>query len=229
MQILVVEDDSEMAQFLEQGLSQAGHETTVLQDGDSGYQAAVDNDYDVLILDRMLPRQGGLSILKKLREQEDHTPVLILSALGEVDHRVEGLQMGADDYLAKPFSFVELTARIDALYRRDNKPEESPTLEVADLTLDLIRHRAFRSGKSIKLVPLEYKLLEYMMRHAGQVVTQAMLLENVWNLDFDPQTNVVVVHISHLRRKIDKGFDQALIHTVRGSGYVIRDPASADS
>jgi two-component system, OmpR family, response regulator len=223
MKILVIEDDPEMREFLVQGLGRAGHSVATAADGLAGAAAAEQGGYDVIILDRMLPGLDGIGVLKALRGRGQSTPVLMLSALGDVDHRVSGLQHGADDYLAKPFSFVELAARLEALHRRDAKPVDSTTLQVADLKLDLIAHTAQRGAQNIDLWPLEFRLLEYLMRNAGRVVTRNMLLEHVWNLNFDPQTNVVEVHMSRLRGKIDKGFPLRLIHTVRGSGYVLRE------
>lgn len=219
--ILVVEDDAEMRGFLVQGLRTAGHDVTTAADGPTGLELAASGRFEIVVLDRMLPGLDGLSVLRSLRERGLRIPVLMLSALGDVDHRVDGLTMGADDYLAKPFSFVELLARIEALHRREQKAPET-LLRVDDLTLDRITHVARRGSQTIELWPLEYRLLEYLMQHAGQVVTRAMLLENVWNLNFDPQTNVVEVHMSRLRGKVDKGFDKRLIHTQRGAGYVIR-------
>lgn len=224
MQILVIEDDSEMRDYLITGLSQAGHEVVGCADGGEGLALALEGRFEVLVLDRMLPTLDGLAILRELRSQGHTVPVLMLSALGDVDHRVEGLRDGADDYLAKPFSLVELKARVDALARRQARPVETLVLQVGDLSLDLISHRARRAEQDIELWPVEYRLLEYLMRNAGQVVTRGMLLENVWNLSFDPQTNVVEVHMSRLRGKVDKEFEIKLIHTVRGEGYVIRAP-----
>jgi two-component system OmpR family response regulator len=224
MNILVIEDDPEMREFLVQGLSRAGHSVATAADGPAGLSAAEEAPHDVIILDRMLPELDGIGVLKALRGRGLTTPVLMLSALGDVDHRVSGLQHGADDYLAKPFSFVELTARVEALHRRDNKPSDVTTLQIADLKLDLIAHTAERGEQNIDLWPLEFRLLEYLMRNAERVVTRNMLLEHVWNLNFDPQTNVVEVHMSRLRGKIDKGFPVRLIYTVRGSGYVLRTP-----
>jgi len=224
MKILVIEDDPDMREFLVQGLGRAGHQVETAADGPSGLDSATQGNCDLIILDRMLPGLDGISVLQALRGTGQTTPVLMLSALGDVDHRVSGLQHGADDYLAKPFSFVELTARVEALHRRDNKPTDATTLQLADLKLDLIAHTAQRDSQNIDLWPLEFRLLEYLLRNAGRVVTRNMLLENVWNLNFDPQTNVVEVHMSRLRGKIDKGFSTRLIHTVRGSGYVLREP-----
>jgi two-component system OmpR family response regulator len=225
MKILVIEDDAEMRDFLQRGLARAGHCVEEAGDGRHGLALALAAapPFDAIVLDRMLPELDGLELLAQLRGAGHSTPVLMLSALGDVDHRVGGLQAGADDYLAKPFSFVELEARLQALHRRDARPVESTTLQVGDLELDLINHSARRGGQQIELWPLEYRLLEYLMRNTGRVVTRSMLLEHVWNLHFDPQTNVVEVHMSRLRGKIDKGFEQRLIHTVRGAGYVLRD------
>ena len=211
-----------MRDFLVQGLTRENHRVDTAADGARGLEAAL-QPYDVIVLDRMLPEMDGIEVLSTLRARGVITPVLMLSALGDVDHRVTGLQHGADDYLAKPFSFIELSARIEALHRRDGGKSEATSLQIADLHLDLISHNVTRSGQQIELWPLEYKLLEYLMRNAGQVVTRNMLLENVWNLSFDPQTNVVEVHMSRLRGKVDKGYAVRLIHTVRGSGYVIRE------
>ncbi len=224
MNILIVEDDPEMRDFLVQGLTQAGHKVITAADGASGLDLALREAFDVMVLDRMLPGLNGIEVLTSLRNRNIQRPVLMLSALGDVDHRVTGLKHGADDYLAKPFSLVELCARLDALHRRDSQPNEATTLQVADLKLDLLAHQAQRGEQIIELWPLEFRLLEYLVRNADRVVTRNMLLENVWNLHFDPQTNVVEVHMSRLRGKIDKGFDARLIHTVRGSGYVLRAP-----
>lgn len=224
MNILIVEDDPEMRDFLVQGLTQAGHKVITAADGASGLDLALRETFDVMVLDRMLPGLNGIEVLTSLRNRNIQRPVLMLSALGDVDHRVTGLKHGADDYLAKPFSLVELCARLDALHRRDSQPNETTTLQVADLKLDLLAHQAQRGEQVIELWPLEFRLLEYLVRNVDRVVTRNMLLENVWNLHFDPQTNVVEVHMSRLRGKIDKGFDARLIHTVRGSGYVLRSP-----
>jgi two-component system OmpR family response regulator len=221
MKVLVIEDDPEMREFLIQGLEREGHSVDSAADGISGLDAA-EKPFDVIVLDRMMPGLDGIEVLTRLRARGQKTPVLMLSALGEVDHRVSGLQHGADDYLSKPFSFVELSARLDALHRRDNK-SEATTLQIGDLSVDLISHTVKRGDQIIELWPLEYRLLEYLMRNADRVVTRNMLLENVWNLSFDPQTNVVEVHMSRLRGKIDKGFSTRLIQTVRGSGYVLRE------
>lgn len=209
-----------MRDFLMQGLTREGHSVDIAINGARGLDA-VQPTHDIIILDRMMPEMSGIETLKALRARGIATPVLILSALGEVDHRVEGLQHGADDYLTKPFSFIELAARVDALHRRDSGKNETTSLHIADLHLDLITHNVTRDNQVIELWPLEFRLLEYLMRNAGSVVTRNMLLESVWNLSFDPQTNVVEVHMSRLRGKVDKGYTSRLIHTVRGSGYVI--------
>jgi two-component system OmpR family response regulator len=180
--------------------------------------------YDVMIVDRMLPRVDGLTMLKQLRAEGDNTPALILSALGQVDDRVEGLRSGGDDYLTKPFAFSELLARVEVVARRRRSDEIGTTLRIADLELDRLAHTVKRAGKNIPLQPREYRLLEYLMRNAGKVVTRTMLLEEVWDYHFDPQTNVIDVHVSRLRSKIDKDFDSQLLHTIRGSGYVLREP-----
>ncbi|MEJ8573092.1 response regulator transcription factor [Microbaculum marinum] len=223
MKILVVEDDREAAQYLAKGLNESGHSVDLASDGEEGYALANGGSYDVLVIDRMLPKRDGLSIITDLRQKSDSTPVLILSALGEVDDRVKGLRAGGDDYLAKPYAFSELVARVEALGRRRGSPEVETVLKVGDLELDRLAHRVQRGGTSIPVQPREFRLLEYLMRHAGQVVTRTMLLENVWDYHFDPQTNVIDVHMSRLRSKIDKGFASPLLHTVRGAGYMIRD------
>jgi two-component system OmpR family response regulator len=226
MRILIIEDDPEAASYLVKAFREAGHSADHAADGLTGYARASDGDYDVLIVDRMLPKMDGLSLIGGLREQKIETPVLILSALGQVDDRVKGLRAGGDDYLAKPYAFSELLARVEILSRRKNGAPSAPTvLRVADLELDRLGHSLMRAGKDIPLQPREYRLLEYLMRHAGQVVTRTMLLEHVWDYHFDPQTNVIDVHISRLRAKIDKGFNTPLLHTVRGAGYMIRDSA----
>ncbi|MFN3888957.1 MAG: winged helix-turn-helix domain-containing protein [Beijerinckiaceae bacterium] len=226
MRILIIEDDRDAAAYLVKAFREAGHAADHAADGLEGYARASDGDYDVLVVDRMLPKMDGLSLIGGLREQKIETPVLILSALGQVDDRVKGLRAGGDDYLAKPYAFSELLARVEVLARRKNGAPSAPTiLRVGDLELDRLGHTLMRAGKEIPLQPREYRLLEYLMRHAGQVVTRTMLLENVWDYHFDPQTNVIDVHVSRLRAKIDKGFDTQLLHTVRGAGYMIRDGA----
>jgi two-component system OmpR family response regulator len=225
MRILLIEDDKEAAAYLSKALREAGHVPDQASDGESGAAMAADGGYDVLVVDRMLPKRDGLSIIEELRKAGDHTPALILSALGQVDDRVAGLRAGGDDYLSKPYAFAELLARVEALARR-RKPDAAETLlRVGDLELDRLGHTVARGGQNIPLQPREFRLLEYLMKYAGQVVTRTMLLENVWDYHFDPQTNVIDVHVSRLRGKIDKGFGQPLLHTVRGAGYMIRDPA----
>jgi two-component system OmpR family response regulator len=225
MRILLIEDDKEAAAYLMKALREAGHNPDHAADGDVGAAMAAEGVYDVLVVDRMLPRRDGLSIVEQLRAKGDQTPVLILSALGQVDDRVTGLRSGGDDYLPKPYAFSELLARVEALGRRPRAGSAETTYRVGDLELDRLTHTVVRGGKPIPLQPREFRLLEYLMKNAGQVVTRTMLLENVWDYHFDPQTNVIDVHISRLRAKIDKGFGPALLHTVRGAGYMIRDAA----
>jgi two-component system OmpR family response regulator len=225
MRILVIEDDKSVAEFACQGLREAGHAVDHADNGKDGLFLATTENYDALVVDRMLPGVDGLSIVRTLRASDDSTPVIVLSALGQVDDRVKGLQAGADDYLTKPFAFSELEARIDALARRSRgSASAETTLEVGPLEIDLLKREVRRSGELIELQPRDFKLLEYLMRHAEQVVTRTMLLENVWDYHFDPQTNVIDVHISRLRAKIDKGREPALIQTVRGAGYKIAMP-----
>lgn len=221
MRVLVIEDDREAAHFLQKALKESGHSAELAHDGEEGLTVARDGSFDVLIVDRMLPKLDGLSIVRKLRGEGVRSPVLILSALGEVDDRVKGLRAGGDDYLTKPFAFSELLARIEALSRRGDPQEQQTRFVVGDLVLDRLSHRVTRAGEVIALQPREYRLLEYLIRHAGQVVTRTMLLEHVWDYHFDPQTNVIDVHISRLRSKIDKNFEESLLHTVRGAGYMI--------
>jgi two-component system OmpR family response regulator len=194
-------------------------------DGEEGLAMALDGQYDVLIVDRMLPKLDGLTVIGNLRGKGVETPVLILSALGQVDDRVKGLRAGGDDYLPKPYSFSELLARVEVLSRRRGGRGEETVLRVGDLSLDRMSREVRRGDEEVSLQPREFRLLEYLMKHAGQVVTRTMLLENVWDYHFDPQTNVIDVHISRLRSKIDKGFSQPLLHTIRGAGYMIRDGA----
>lgn len=222
MRILVVEDDIEAQRYLVNGLKEAGHVVDEAGDGDIGLSLALSRPYDVAVIDRMLPKMDGLTMVAGMREHGNVVPVLFLSALSEVDERVKGLKAGGDDYLTKPYAFVELLARIDALVRRRAPASVKTKLEVGDLNLDLLTRIATRAGQTIDLQPREFRLLEYLMRHAGQVVTRTMLLESVWEYHFDPQTNVIDVHISRLRAKIDKGFETQLLHTVRGAGYMIR-------
>ncbi|HVY20496.1 MAG TPA: response regulator transcription factor [Bauldia sp.] len=222
MRILLIEDDKEAAAYLSKALREAGHVPDHAPDGDQGASMAADGGYDVLVVDRMLPKRDGLSVIEDLRKKGDHTPALILSALGQVDDRVAGLRAGGDDYLAKPYAFSELLARVEALARRRIPDAAETVFRVGDLELDRLSHTVARSGQAIPLQPREFRLLEYLMKHAGQVVTRTMLLENVWDYHFDPQTNVIDVHISRLRAKIDKGFREPLLHTVRGAGYMIK-------
>ncbi len=222
MRLLVIEDDADIAAFLAKSLREAGNTVDVANDGDTGFNLADAGGYDVLIVDRMLPKRDGLSIVQALRAKPDRTPVLILSALAQVDDRVKGLRAGGDDYLTKPFAFSELIARVEALARRATPGEQTTRYVVGDLVLDRLARRVTRGATVLDLQAREFRLLEFLMRHAGQVVTRTMLLEHVWDYHFDPQTNVIDVHISRLRSKIDKGFDTALLHTVRGAGYVMR-------
>ena len=222
MRILVIEDDADTAAYMVKGLKESGYVVDHAADGKDGMFHAMSGNYDALIVDRMLPNVDGLSIIQAIRTAGIKTPALILSALGAVDDRVKGLKAGGDDYLTKPYAFVELLARLDALMRRRAPAAVRTRLQVGDLELDLLTRTAKRGDTAIELQPREFRLLEYLMRHAGQVVTRTMLLESVWEYHFDPQTNVIDVHISRLRAKIDKGFETALLHTVRGAGYMIR-------
>ena len=219
MQVLVIEDDKEMADFVERVLSEAGHSVNTVHDGENGLAMARNLDADLLIVDRMLPLKNGIDLVKEFRESGGSSPTLFLSALGEVDHRVEGLKAGGDDYLTKPFAPSELVARVEALGRRGGSEAPVTTLKVGDLEMNLLARTVIREEEKIDLQPREFRLLEYLMRNAGQVVTRTMLLEKVWDYHFDPQTNVIDVHISRLRGKIDKDFDRPLLHTVRGAGY----------
>jgi len=230
MRILIIEDDKEAASYLVKAFREAGHVADHAADGLDGYAMAEAGDYDVLVVDRMLPKLDGLSLIRSLREQKVETPVLILSALGQVDDRVKGLRAGGDDYLPKPYAFSELLARVEVLSRRRaSTPNAEPTVyRIADLELDRLSHRVTRSGQEIVLQPREFRLLEYLMKNANQVVTRTMLLEHVWDYHFDPQTNVIDVHVSRLRAKIDKGFDKPLIHTIRGAGYMVRVGVEGD-
>jgi two-component system OmpR family response regulator len=223
VRLLLIEDDEEAAHFILKGLRESGYAVDHAADGRDGLFRATETDYDVIITDRMLPHLDGLAIVQVLRQQGRTTPVLVLSALGTVDDRVKGLRAGGDDYLTKPFAFAELLARVEALLRRKTGPQATTVLHVADLELDLLGRRAIRAGKELDLTAREFTLLEFLVRRTGQVVTRTMLLEGVWDLQFDPQTNLVDVHISRLRQAVDKGFDKPLIHTVRGAGYIVRD------
>ena len=224
MRVLIVEDDRTAADFLAKALGEAGYQTEIASDGEAGFELASTQAFGVLIVDRMLPKLDGLTLVERLRARGDRTPVLILSALGAVDDRVKGLRAGGDDYLPKPYSLVELVARVEALTRRG--PSEGAVTTYSrgrSRSGPARRTRSRAGGETILLQPREYRLLEYLMRHAGQVVTRTMLLENVWDYHFDPQTNVIDVHISRLRSKIDKGQDKPLLETVRGAGYMIRN------
>ena len=227
MRVLIIEDDAQLAAYLTKAFAEIGAVVEHAADGRDGLLRAAGNDYDVLVVDRMLPSLDGLGIVRTLRASGDKTPVLILSALGDVDDRVDGLRAGGDDYLVKPFAFSELHARVEALLRRAVPSDQPETrLSLGDLEMDLLTREVSRAGHAIALQPREFRLLEYLMRHAGQVVTRTMLLEHVWDYNFDPQTNVIDVHVSRLRGKIDKEFDQPLLHTVRGAGYVLRVPSN---
>jgi two-component system, OmpR family, response regulator len=223
MRILLIEDDRDAATWLIKGLKESGHLVDHAADGEQGLALAREATHDVLIVDRMLPKLDGLSVIRSLRAENVKTPVLILSALSDVDERVRGLRAGGDDYLAKPYAFAELLARVEGLSMRSVGGVQETRLKACDLEIDLLTREVTRAGKDIPLQPREFKLLEYLMRHAGQIVTRTMLLENVWDYHFDPQTNVIDVHVSRLRSKIDKGFDEPILQTVRGAGYMIRD------
>jgi two-component system OmpR family response regulator len=223
MRVLVIEDDPGVAGFVVGGLREAGHVVDHAADGRDGLHQAGAGSYDVLVVDRMLPGLDGLEILRQLRAAGNDTPALVLSALGEVDDKVRGLRAGADDYLGKPFAFAELMARLEAITRRPARDGEVTELRVADLEMNLLSREVRRAGQGIDLQPREFRLLEYLVRNRDQVVTRTMLLENVWDYHFDPQTNVIDVHISRLRRKVDKGFPVPLIHTVRGAGYKLSE------
>jgi two-component system OmpR family response regulator len=222
MRVLIVEDDGQTAAFILKGLAEAGHVADHADNGRDGLFLATSGDYDAMIVDRMLPGIDGVSVIQAMRAANVATPTLILSALGQVDERVAGLKAGADDYLTKPFAFSELLARLEALTRRRSTKAPDTKLVVGDLEMELLSRTVKRAGKPVDLQPREFRLLEFLMRHAEQVVTRTMLLEGVWDYHFDPQTNVIDVHISRLRQKIDKGFATPLLHTVRGAGYCLR-------
>ena len=224
MRLLVVEDDRDAADYLVKAFREVGHVADAATDGEDGLAMAADGEYDVLIIDRMLPKLDGLALIGSLRTKGVETPVLILSALGQVDDRIKGLRAGGDDYLPKPYSFAELLARVEVLSRRRGGRGEETVLRVGDLVLDRMSREVKRGEEEVVLQPREFRLLEYLMKHAGQVVTRTMLLENVWDYHFDPQTNVIDVHVSRLRQKIDRNFDRPLLHTVRGAGYCLRVP-----
>ena len=226
MRILIIEDDRDAAAYLTKAFREAGHNVDHAGDGVTGYDMAYDGKYDVAIVDRLLPKMDGLSLVGALRAQKNDTPILILSALGQVDDRVKGLRAGGDDYLAKPYAFSELLARVEILARRrPQSMSEETSYRLGDLNLDRLSHKVTRAGLDIDLQPREFRLLEYLMQNAGKVVTRTMLLERVWDYHFDPQTNVIDVHISRLRSKIDRDFESPMLHTIRGAGYMIRDSA----
>ncbi len=231
MRYLVIEDDPQMGPFIAQGLREAGHVVDLVSNGRDGLFLASTEHYDALIMDRLLPLMDGLAVIGVLRGTGRHTPVLIISALSDVDERIRGLRAGGDDYLVKPFAFQEMLARLDAIVRRAQPSQAASTvrLRVSDLEMDVSSRQVRRAGQSIDLKPQEFRLLEFMMRHAGQVVTWTMILESVWDYHFDPQTNVIDVHVSRLRAKIDREHAQPLIHTVRGAGYCLREPNGASS
>ena len=223
MHLLLIEDDTEAARYLAKGLRESGYAVDIAADGRDGLFQATERQYDLIIADRQLPHLDGLSIVQMLRKQANKVPVLILSALGSVDERIEGLRAGGDDYLTKPFAFGELLARIEALLRRGQGATATTRLKVSDLDIDLLGRTVTRGGRRIDLTAKEFQLLEFLARRQGQVVTRTMLLEGVWDLHFDPQTNVIDVHMSRLRTAVDRDFPAPLIHTVRGAGYVLRD------
>jgi len=224
MKILVVEDEERVARFIQKGLREEGHAVDVSHDGEDGEFLAEVNDYDLIILDLMLPKKNGITVCKELRANGVNTPVLMLTARDSVEDKVRGLDAGADDYLPKPFAFEELLARVRALLRRKSETR-APTLKVGDLELDPISRRVTRAGQPIRLTTKEYALLEYLMRNAGKVLSRTLIGEHVWDMNFDPESNVIDVYISHLRAKIDKGFDKPLLHTLRGQGYLLSDEA----
>lgn len=224
MRILFVEDDRTIASFVVKGLKEANHVVDHIDNGEDGLHRALTEEYDLAIIDIMLPKLDGLSLIKELRRHNPNIPVIILSAKRSIDDVVAGLEIGSDDYLTKPFAFAELIARIQALARRARGLPETTRLTVADLTMDLLTREVKRSGRLISLQPREFALLEYLMRNAGRLVTKTMIMEHVWDYNFDPQTNVVEARISRLRDKIDKEFEKRLIHTVRGAGYILKEP-----
>ena len=222
MRVLLVEDNELVANFVKKGMAEAGHAIDHAANGRDGMFRAASDSYDAIIMDRMLPGGiDGLGIISALRQSSNNTPVLILSALSDVDERIRGLKSGADDYLVKPFAFGELLARLDALLRRSQESQVATTLAIADLRMDVLARKVTRAGRAVNLQPREFKLLEYLLRHANQVVTRTMLLENVWNFHFDPQTNVIDVHVSKLRQKLDAGAERPLLRTIRNAGYML--------
>jgi two-component system OmpR family response regulator len=230
MRLLIVEDDDRAALYLSRGLSESGHVVDRAADGELGLALASEGIYDALIVDRRLPNLDGLSLIRRLRQHDSMTPVLVLSAIGSAADRVEGMRAGCDDYLVKPYAFAEILARLDALARRADRARRSAVLRVEDLELDTLGRRATRAGKEIRLQHREFLLLEHLVRHAGQVVTRTMLLESGWNYEFEPRGNIIDMHVHRLRQKIDQGFERKLIHTVLGAGYRIGDsPGGGDS
>jgi len=228
MKILLIEDDENTSNFIKKGLQEQGHIIDAFSDGESGIKAAYLKEHDVIILDRMLPNIDGISIVKQIRKDKIDTPVLFLSALGEIDDRVKGLDSGGDDYLVKPFSFSELNARVEALNRRQSPRSYQDTIKIDDLILNKRKREVIRNSKHILLQPQEYRLLEVLMENSNEILTRTMLLEKVWDLHFDPQTNIIDVHISRLRKKIDKGFNKCLLKTIRGAGYSIQGKVELD-
>ena len=224
MRILVVEDEKKVASFLRRGLEAEHHEVDVAHDGDAGLARALATEYDLLILDVMLPRRDGLEVVRELRKQSRRMPILVLTARATLPDKVTGLDVGADDYLTKPFEFAEFLARVRALLRR-GAPTTPPTLAVSNLTLDPVTRKVVRGGRQIELTPREYALLEFFMRHPGRVLSRALIAEHVWGVHFDSFTNVIDVYVNYLRRKIDSDLEPKLLHTVRGVGYVLKDPA----
>jgi two-component system OmpR family response regulator len=223
MRILLVEDDEKITRFVEKGLVSAGFSVDTADTGPKGFEKAFDTSYDTLIIDIMLPEMDGFTLIQKIRQHHNNTPIIVLSARGRVDDRVKGLEAGADDYLTKPFAFSELLARVQALIRRAGNITDPVMLTCGDLTMDVLKRRVFRGKEVIELQPLEFSLLEYLLRNKNRVVSKTMIMEHVWNYHFDPMTNVVEARICRLRDKIDKDYPERLIHTVRGAGYVIRE------
>ncbi|MCX6355036.1 MAG: response regulator transcription factor [Candidatus Aureabacteria bacterium] len=223
MRILLIEDDARTASFIIKGLKQAGFIVDHAADGEAGLNQALTSAYDAAIVDIMLPKMDGLALMTELRKRKNKTPIIVLSAKSSVDDRVKGLHSGGDDYLVKPFAFSELLARIQSLIRRASSIAEPMSLSVADLTIDLLKRKVFRSGKEIELQPREFSLLEYLMRNSGRVVSKTMIVEHVWDYHFDPQTNIIEARICRLRDKIDRSFDSKLIHTIRGVGYLLEE------
>jgi len=222
MNILVIEDDIETASYIKNGLKDSGYDVDQAEDGEKGLKLALNNSYNMLIVDRMLPKMNGIDIVNAIRNEGLKTPVLFLSALGNIEDKVAGLKSGGDDYLTKPFALIELLARVEALIRRDSQQSGDTFLSIGDVEMDILARTVKRQGKRVYLHPREFKLLEYLLRNANQVVTRTMLLENVWEYHFDPQTNVIDVHISRLRQKIDKPFEKPILKTIRGDGYMIK-------